>query len=253
MYFDTHAHLDDGRFSEDREAMIQSVFDSGVNLVVNVGADMDGSKASVHLASQYDGIYAAVGIHPYDAQSMTEEDIEVLRELSKSPKVVAVGEIGLDYHYDEADKDKQKEWFLRQIKLAEELNLPYIVHDREAHADCLEVIKKSGYFRGVMHCFSGSSEMARELCDLGFYISFAGPVTFKNGKKAKEAAKNVPLDRILIETDSPYLSPEPYRGQRNDSSKVRFVAKEIAELRGMTEEVLANITLENGKRFFGIE
>ncbi len=253
MYFDTHAHLDDGRFSEDREAMIQSVFDSGVNLVVNVGADMDGSKASVHLASQYDGIYAAVGIHPYDAQSMTEEDIEVLRELSKSPKVVAVGEIGLDYHYDEADKDKQKEWFLRQIKLAEELSLPYIVHDREAHADCLEVIKKSGYFRGVMHCFSGSSEMARELCDLGFYISFAGPVTFKNGKKAKEAAKNVPLDRILIETDSPYLSPEPYRGQRNDSSKVRFVAKEIAELRGMTEEVLANITLENGKRFFGIE
>lgn len=253
MYFDTHAHLDDGRFSEDREAMIQSVFDSGVNLVVNVGADMDGSKASVHLASQYDGMYAAVGIHPYDAQSMTEEDIEVLRELSKSPKVVAVGEIGLDYHYDEADKDKQKEWFLRQIKLAEELNLPYIVHDREAHADCLEVIKKSGYFRGVMHCFSGSSEMARELCDLGFYISFAGPVTFKNGKKAKEAAKNVPLDRILIETDSPYLSPEPYRGQRNDSSKVRFVAKEIAELRGMTEEVLANITLENGKRFFGIE
>ncbi len=253
MYFDTHAHLDDGRFSEDREAVIQSIFDSGVSLLVNVGADMDGSKASVLLASQYDGIYAAVGIHPYDAQDMTEDDLAALRELGKSPKVVAIGEIGLDYHYDEADKEGQKEWFLRQIKLAEELNLPYIVHDRDAHADTLAVIRRSGYFRGVMHCYSGSSEMARELVDLGFYISFAGPVTFKNGKKAKEAAVCVPNDKLLIETDSPYLSPEPHRGERNDSSKVRFVAKTIAELKGITEEELAKITLENGKRFFGIE
>ncbi|MBE7040851.1 MAG: TatD family deoxyribonuclease [Ruminococcaceae bacterium] len=253
MYFDTHAHLDDGRFSEDREAVIREIFDSGVSLVVNVGADMEGSRASVQLAAQYDGIYAAVGVHPYDAQAMTEVDLAALRELAGSPKVVAIGEIGLDYHYDEADRDKQKEWFLNQIKLAEALDLPYIVHDRDAHADCLEVIRKSGYFRGVMHCYSGSSEMARELVELGFYISFAGPVTFKNGKKAKEAAASVPSGRILIETDSPYLSPEPYRGQRNDSAKVRFVAKEIAALKGMTEEELAKVTLENGKRFFGIE
>ena len=253
MYFDTHAHLDDGRFSEDREAVIREIFDSGVSLVVNVGADMDGSRASVQLAAQYDGIYAAVGVHPYDAQAMTEVDLNALRELAGSPMVVAIGEIGLDYHYDEANRDKQKEWFLKQIKLAEALDLPYIVHDRDAHADCLEVIRKSGYFRGVMHCYSGSSEMARELVELGFYISFAGPVTFKNGKKAKEAAASVPLERILIETDSPYLSPEPYRGQRNDSAKVRFVAKEIAALKGMTEEELAKVTLENGKRFFGIE
>lgn len=253
MYFDTHAHLDDGRFSEDREAVIKAIFDSGVSFVVNVGADMEGSRESVQLASQYEGIYAAVGIHPYDAQNMTENDIVALRELAKSPKVVAIGEIGLDYHYDEADKEKQKEWFLRQIKLAEELNLPYIVHDRDAHADTLDIIRKSGYFRGVMHCYSGSSEMARELLDLGFYISFAGPVTFKNGKKAKEAAVSVPNDKLLIETDSPYLSPEPHRGERNDSSKVRFVAKTIAELKGITEDELAGITLENGKRFFGIE
>lgn len=253
MYFDTHAHLDDGRFSEDREAVIKAIFDSGVSFVVNVGADMEGSRESVQLASQYEGIYAAVGIHPYDAQNMTENDIVALRELAKDEKVVAIGEIGLDYHYDEADKEKQKEWFLRQIKLAEELNLPYIVHDRDAHADTLDIIRKSGYFRGVMHCYSGSSEMARELLDLGFYISFAGPVTFKNGKKAKEAAVSVPNDKLLIETDSPYLSPEPHRGERNDSSKVRFVAKTIAELKGITEDELAGITLENGKRFFGIE
>lgn len=253
MYFDTHAHLDDGRFSEDREAVIKAIFDSGVSFVVNVGADMEGSRESVQLASQYEGIYAAVGIHPYDAQNMTENDIVALRELAKDEKVVAIGEIGLDYHYDEADKEKQKEWFLRQIKLAEELNLPYIVHDRDAHADTLDIIRKSGYFRGVMHCYSGSSEMARELLDLGFYISFAGPVTFKNGKKAKEAAMSVPNDKLLIETDSPYLSPEPHRGERNDSSKVRFVAKTIAELKGITEDELAGITLENGKRFFGIE
>ncbi|MBQ2696321.1 MAG: TatD family hydrolase [Clostridia bacterium] len=253
MYFDTHAHLDDGRFSEDREAVIQEIFDSGISLVVNVGADMEGSRQSVQLASQYDGIYAAVGLHPYDAQAMCEADLAEIAKLAENPKVVAIGEIGLDYHYEEADRVKQKEWFYRQIKLAEQLSLPYIVHDRDAHADCLEVIRKSGYFRGVMHCYSGSSEMAKELCSLGFYISFAGPVTFKNGKKAKEAALSVPQERLLIETDSPYLSPEPYRGQRNDSSKVRFVAKEIADLKGMTEEEIAKITLKNGKRFFGIE
>lgn len=253
MYFDTHAHLDDGRFDADRDEVVRRIKESDICLVVNVGADMDGSAASVALSRQYDFIYAAVGVHPYDAQAMCEDDIEALREMAKNEKVVAIGEIGLDYHYDEADKEKQKEWFLRQIKLAEELKLPYIVHDRDAHGDCLEVIRKSGYFRGVMHCYSGSPEMAKELCELGFYISFAGPVTFKNGKKAKEAAMAVPMERILIETDCPYLSPEPYRGERNDSAKVCYVAKTLAELKGIKEEELAKITCENGKRFFGIE
>ncbi len=253
MYFDTHAHLDDARFDADRETVIATIKLANGAPVINVGADMEGSVASTRLAKQYDFIYAAVGLHPYDAQSMNEVDLETLRNLAKEPKVVAIGEIGLDYHYDEADREKQKEWFLRQILLAQELDLPYIVHDRDAHADCLEVIRQSGYFRGVMHCYSGSAEMAKTLIDLGFYISFAGPVTFKNGKKAKEAAESVPLERLLIETDSPYLSPEPHRGERNDSSKVFLIAKTLAELKGITEEELARITCENGKRFFGIE
>ncbi len=253
MYFDTHAHLDDGRFDEDRGKVIESIFDSGVDLVVNVGADLSGSQKSVELAQKHDFIYAAVGIHPYDAQTMSEADLEAICHLARQPKVVAIGEIGLDYHYDEADRDKQMFWFLQQIQLAQELQLPYIVHDRDAHADTLSVIRRSGYYNGVMHCYSGSSEMAAELVSMGFYISFAGPVTFKNGKKAKEAAKAVPKDRLLIETDCPYLSPEPHRGHRNDSSKVCFVAKQLAELKDMTEEELARITKENGKRFFGIE
>ncbi len=253
MLFDTHAHLDDARFDMDREEVIESLRAKGVELLVNVGADMNGCENSVRLAEQYDFIYAAVGLHPYDAQDMTEADLEKIEKLAGHQKVVAIGEIGLDYHYDEADKEKQKLWFYRQIKLAEELNLPYIVHDRDAHADCMEIIRKSGYFRGVMHCYSGSVEMARELVELGFYISFAGPVTFKNGKKAKEVAIDLPLDRLLIETDCPYLSPEPHRGERNDSSKVRFVAETIAELKGMSVDDLSRITCENGKNFFSIQ
>lgn len=252
MYFDTHAHLDDERFSEDRAEVIEKIRAAGVSLLVNIGADMESSKESVKLSEQYDFIYAAVGVHPYDAERMTEADLFSLSKLAKGKKVVAIGEIGLDYHYEEANRKAQKEWFFNQIKLAEDLGLPYIVHDRDSHADCMEIIRKSGYFRGVMHCYSGSVEMAKELLDMGFYISLAGPVTFKNGKRAKEVASYVPADRLLIETDSPYLTPEPYRGRRNDSSMVSFVARQIAELKGMTEEELANITLENGKRFFGI-
>lgn len=253
MYFDTHAHLDDARFDADRDAVIDAIRLANNAPVINVGADMEGCFAGIRLAKQYDFIYAAVGLHPYDAQTMTETELSSLRSLAQEPKVVAIGEIGLDYHYDGADKERQKEWFLRQILLAKELGLPYIVHDRDAHADCLEVICQSGYFRGVMHCYSGSAEMAKTLVDLGFYISFAGPVTFKNGKKAKEAAMSVPLERLLIETDSPYLSPEPHRGERNDSTKIFLIAKTIAELKGITEEELARITCKNGKQFFGIE
>lgn len=253
MYFDTHTHLDDARFDEDREAVLKHVKASGVSLAVNIGADMESSRSSVTLATEHDFIYAAVGVHPHDVEEMTEADIDALRELAKHKKVVAIGEIGLDYYYDNSPREAQRAWFLRQIELAKELDLPYIVHDRDAHADCLDIIKKSGYFRGVMHCYSGSVEMMEELVKLGFYISFAGPVTFKNAKVPKEVAKKVPLDRLLIETDSPYLAPEPHRGKRNDSSMVAFVCREIASLRQMREEELAKLTLENGKRFFGIE
>ncbi len=252
MYFDTHTHLDDKRFDEDREAVLEKVKASGVCLAVNIGADMESSRSSVRLATENDFIYAAVGVHPHDVESMTEADIDELREMAKHEKVVAIGEIGLDYYYDHSPREAQREWFLRQILLAKELDMPYIVHDRDAHADCLEIIKQSGYFRGVMHCYSGSVEMMEELVKLGFYISFAGPVTFKNAKVPKEAGAKVPLERLLIETDSPYLTPEPHRGKRNDSSMVAFVCKEIAALRNMSEEKIAKLTLENGKRFFGI-
>lgn len=252
MYFDTHTHLDDARFADDRAEVIQKVRDAGVTLAVNIGADMKSSETSVALAEQYDFIYASVGVHPEDVTHLTEADMDRLAELAQHKKVVAIGEIGLDYHYDDVPKELQKKWFLRQIQLAQKLELPYIVHDREAHGDVLEIIRESGYFRGVMHCYSGSAEMAQELLKLGFYISFAGPVTFKNGKKAQEVAKQIPIERILIETDSPYLTPEPYRGQRNDSSMVQFVARKIAELKGITAAEAARITMENGKRFFNI-
>lgn len=253
MYFDTHTHLDDERFQEDRDQVVQKMRDAGVTLAVNIGSDMENSQKSIEIAKAYDGIYAAVGVHPHAAERMTDDDIKTMSQMAKEPKVIAIGEIGLDYYYDNSPRDVQKKWFRRQIELAKELNLPYVVHDRDAHADCMDIIKESGYFRGVMHCYSGSVEMARELLNLGFYISFAGPVTFKNGRKAKEAATYVPIERLLIETDSPYLTPEPYRGKRNDSSYVQFVAKEIAALKGLTIEETARLTMENGKRFFGID
>lgn len=253
MLFDTHAHLDDARFDEDRDSVIARLQEEGISLVVNVGADMESSRRSVELANQYDFIYAAVGVHPDETGELTEADMQELAEMSKNDKVVAIGEIGLDYHNNGAPKEVQQKWFRRQLSLAEELHLPYIVHDRNAHGDTLSILKEIGYFNGVLHCFSGSAEMAKEVVKLGLMVSFAGPVTFKNAPKTKEAAKNVPLKSLMVETDSPYLSPEPHRGKRNDSSRVRFVAEEIARLHEISFEDAARITMENGKRFFGIE
>lgn len=253
MLFDTHAHLDDARFDEDRDRVIENLRAEGISLVVNIGADMESSAASVALAEKYDFIYASVGVHPDETGKLTEADMDTLAEYAKREKVVAIGEIGLDYHNMGAPKDVQKRWFERQLCLAQELGMPYIIHDRDAHADVLEILKKYGYFNGVMHCYSGSAEMVREVVGLGMMISFAGPVTFKNAQKTKEAAKAVPLERLMVETDCPYLSPEPHRGKRNDSSRVRYVAEEIARLKEMELEELARITMENGKRFFGIE
>mgnify|MGYP002538273233 FL=1 len=252
MYFDTHTHLDDEKFDQDRELVIENLKKEGVSLAVNVGADLTSSKNSIALAEQYDFIYAAVGVHPNEVGEMQDEDLETLADMAKHEKVVAIGEIGLDYHYDEPGRDVQKLWFEKQLRLAQALNMPFIVHDRDAHQDTLELLKKVGYYNGVMHCFSGSCEMAKILLDLGFYISIAGQVTFKNAPKVKEVAKMVPADRLFIETDSPYLTPEPHRGARNNSANVKFTCAKIAELKGISAEELAKVTLENGKNFYGI-
>ena len=252
MFFDTHTHLDDEKFAQDRELVIEKIKNEGVSLAVNVGADIASSKASVALAESYDFIYAAVGVHPNEVGSMQEQDLDTLAQMASHEKVVAIGEIGLDYHYDEPDRDIQKIWFEKQLRLAQTLSMPYIVHDRDAHQDTLDILNKVGYYRGVMHCFSGSCEMAKTVLDMGLYISIAGQVTFKNAPKVQAVAKMVPQDRLLIETDSPYLTPEPYRGQRNDSANVRFTCEKIAELKGIATEELAKATLENGKKFYGI-
>lgn len=252
MFFDTHTHLDDEKFDTDRDKLILSLKDEGLSLAVNIGANIPTSKASIALAEKYDFIYAAVGVHPNDTGDMCDDDLATLEELAKHKKVVAIGEIGLDYHYDEPEPEVQKIWFEKQLKLAQRLNMPYVVHDRDAHADVLDIIKKVGYYNGVMHCFSGSSEFARQVTDLGMYVSIAGTVTFKNAPKIQEVAKTVPFDKLLIETDSPYLTPEPYRGKRNNSGYVKYTAAKIAELRGMDVAEIAKITTENGKRFYNI-
>ncbi|KNF09816.1 hydrolase, TatD family [Gottschalkia purinilytica] len=254
MLIDSHAHLDDKRFDDDRDKLIKGLEKSGVELVINPGADVSSSVKAVSMAQEYDNIYAAVGVHPHDSKDMDESTIEILRSLAKKDKVIAIGEIGLDYHYDNSPRDIQKKWFKEQIKLAKELSLPIIVHEREAGQEVYDIIKQEadGNLLGVIHCFSGSLEMAKKYIELGFYISFAGPVTFKNAKKPKEVAKEIPLERLLIETDSPYMSPEPYRGKRNDPSYVRYIAEMIAELKDISFNELVKITNENTKRLFNI-
>lgn len=252
--FDTHVHLDDEQFNEDRNEIINSIIDSEVELVVNAGSNLPTSYNSVELAQKYDFIYAAVGIHPHDVGNYTEDAIEELRGLASKNKVVAIGEIGLDYYYDNSPRDVQKLWFAKQIQLAEELNLPFIVHARDASEDTLKIIKenkKSSSF--VLHCYSQSIEMAKEYVKLGGYISFAGPVTYKKSTNLREVIKHVPLDRILIETDCPYLSPEPFRGKKNNPVRVEYVAKTIAQELGLELEEVGRITYENGKKFFGIK
>ena len=254
MLIDSHVHLDDSQFDEDREAVIDGLRENNLELVINVGADMESSKRAVELSEKYDMIYAAVGVHPHDAKAVDEDTIEALRELSKAPKVVAIGEIGLDYHYDNSPRDTQKKWFRRQIKLAKELDLPIIVHDREATKDTLDIITEEhdGKLRGVIHCFSSSVEVAEQYIKLGFFISLGGPVTFKNAKMPKMVATEVPLESLLIETDSPYLAPVPFRGKRNDPTKVRYVAETIANLKEISYERLVEATNKNTKRLFNI-
>ena len=256
MLFDSHAHLNDERFDEDREELINSLKSNGVELVLNPWACIETSKSSVELANKYDFIYAAVGVHPHDVGDMTEEDIETLRKLAtENDKVMAIGEIGLDYYYDNAPRDIQKQWFKRQIELANELKLPIIIHDRDAHGDTFEIIKntKSPEIGCVLHCYSGNVELAREYIKMGCYISIPGTVTFKNNKKTVEVVREIPLEYLLIETDSPYMAPVPHRGKRNDPSMVQFVADKIAQEKGISYETVCEATKENAKRLFNIK
>ena len=252
--FDTHAHYDSGAFNADRLEVLASMPEKGVELILNPGCDLESSKTAVELSRQFPFVYAAVGVHPSDCGPWEDRWVDELRALAAEPKVRAVGEIGLDYYWkDNPAHNFQQKVFHTQMELAEELGLPVIVHDREAHHDCLEVVKAHPNVTGVYHCYSGSLEDAKTLVKLGWMLSFTGVVTYKNARKSLEVLDWLPMDRIMIETDSPYLTPEPFRGQRNDSGKVYRVAETIAQVKGIEVEQAARITLENGMRFFGIE
>ena len=255
MLFDTHAHLNAEQYNEDLEAVIDRAKSEGVSKVVVVGFDRPTIVKAMELAEKYSFIYAAVGWHPVDAIDMTDKELAWIEELAAHPKVVALGEMGLDYHWDKSPKHIQKEVFRKQIALAKKVNLPIIIHNREATMDIVQILKEEGPHEvgGIMHCFSGSIETAKECMKMNFYISFGGPVTFKNAKNVKEVAASIPLDRLLIETDCPYLTPHPFRGKRNEPGYVKLVAEELAALKGLSYEELANITMENAKRVFGID
>ena len=248
--FDTHAHYDDEAFDADRDAVL-AAFDG---LVIDPGCTLDSSRAAIALAARHPHVYAAVGIHPENCGDFIPEHIDALRQLARQPKVVAIGEIGLDYYWPEnPPRDFQQQVLRAQLALAQELNLPVIFHDRDAHGDSLSIVREYPALHGVFHCYSGSVEMAEELLSMGWYLGFDGPVTYKNARKAVAVAEMAPLDRILIETDSPYMSPVPLRGKRNDSRNVFYIAEKLAQLKGMTAEEMARLTMENGKNLFGIK
>lgn len=252
---DSHAHYDDSKFDDDRDAILSSLPSKGIEKLINVGCDIEGMEGCISLAEKYDHVYATVGVHPYDAEFLSEEDLEKIKNAAlSSKKVVAIGEIGLDYHYDDISKEGQKDGFIKQIRLARELNMPIVIHERDACADTLEILKSENVqdMKAVMHCFSGSVETLKIILKMGLYISLGGVVTFKNAAKTLEVAKYVPLDRLMLETDAPYLAPTPYRGKRNDSTLMHLTAQKIAELRGISFEELEAATTENAKRFFCI-
>ena len=253
MLFDTHAHYDDDQFDPDRETLLASLPERGVGLVVNPGCTVASSRTAVELAHRFPHIYAAVGIHPENCGDFRPEHLTEIRALAQEDKVVAIGEIGLDYYWPEnPPRDLQQQVLRQQLALAQELALPVIIHDREAHADTLSIVREFPGVTGVFHCFSGSPEMARELLQMGWYLGFDGPVTYKNARRAPEVAAVTPPERMLIETDSPYMTPVPYRGKRNDSGYVYLVAEKLAAWKGLAPEELARITTENGKRLFRI-
>ena len=251
--FDSHAHYDDEQFNLDRDELIREIKSSGVIGVLNCGSSLQASITSVELSKKYDFIYAAVGIHPEDALSFNDETLEALRKLSNEEKVKAIGEIGLDYYYeDNPDREIQKQVFRKQMTLAKELNLPVVIHDRDAHSDTLKIMEEFKEVKGVVHCFSGSVEFAKECLKLGYYIGFTGVITFKNAKKIIEVCKEVPLNRILVETDCPYMAPDPFRGKRNRSDYIKYIIEKIANIKGATPRDISLQTIKNTKELFGI-
>lgn len=254
ILFDSHAHLEDEQFDSDREELISSLPGQGMAYVVNIGTAAAENDATAALTEKYDFIYGTVGIHPSNTAAADEKSWTDMERYLAMPKIVGVGETGLDYYWDDSPHDAQQQAFRRQIALAKKYKKPVVIHDRDAHGDCLRIVREenAGEYGGVFHAYSGSWEMAQQLLDLNFHLAVGGVVTFKNAKKLVEVAEKIPLDRLLIETDSPYLTPEPYRGKRNDPAKVRYVAEKIAEIRGVSFEEIARATLENGRKFFNI-
>lgn len=253
MIFDTHAHYDDEQFDTDREELLASMQENGVGTIVNVSATYESCKNVTELAEKYPFMYAAVGVHPDEVGSLNEEKLEKMEELLAKEKVVAVGEIGLDYYWDNESHDLQKQWFIRQLTLARKHHLPVLIHSREAAADTMEIMKEhANDLSGVIHCYSYSKEMAKEYVKMGFYIGVGGVVTFKNARKLKETVEEIPLTSIVLETDCPYLAPEPFRGKRNQSAYIRYVAEEIARIKQIScEEVIAQ-TEKNARAMYGI-
>lgn len=271
MLFDSHAHISDRRFDSNRRALYQQIRDAGLAVVMDVGADLASSLAAVRTAQENDFCYAVVGCHPHEAKDFDEDQLLLIKGLTKKPKVQAIGEIGLDYHYDFSDRASQRFWFARQVRLAAELGMPIVIHDREAHEDVMGILKENGAFsperkssfplrpdgtkdaRVLLHCYSGSAPMAEQYVKLGATISIAGPVTYSNARRAREVAEAVDLTHLLVETDAPYLAPEPFRGKTNIPPYVEHTARKIAEIKGISFEEVARQTCRNGCRFFGIE
>jgi len=254
MLIDTHAHYDDSRFDNDRDELLQSLKSKGIAYVVNASSNVSSNAMSISLSRKFDFIFASVGIHPHDSSDFNDEVLDMLRSLSSNEKVVAIGEIGLDYYYDNVPREIQKSCFAKQIRLARQLDLPIIIHDRDAHEDTLKIIRDehASEVGGVMHAYSGSVEMARELLKLNFYFGIGGVCTFKNAKKVVEVIKYLPMERIVLETDCPYLTPEPFRGRRNDSGYLVYIAEKIAQIKNMDVEEVAHITSQNAIRLFNL-
>ncbi|MBE5832253.1 MAG: TatD family deoxyribonuclease [Butyrivibrio sp.] len=254
MIFDTHAHYDDEQFDIDREELLGKMQEAGIETIVDVGASIETTKKALELAHRYDFIYAAVGVHPSEVAELDDDSIELLRGLSRDENCVAIGEIGLDYHWPEPEPELQKLWFKRQLNLARQENLPVIIHSRDAAADTLEILRdeRAEEIGGVVHCFSYSKEVARECLKMGFYIGIGGVLTFKNARKMVEVMEDTPMDRILLETDCPYLAPEPFRGKRNSSLYLPYVVQKMAEIKGISADEVISITRENARTMYGL-
>jgi TatD DNase family protein len=253
-FLDSHAHYNDERFEEDRDELIKKIYDEGITKIVNAGYSVESSKQAIKTSENYNFMYATVGISPNDIENLKNEDLQEIEDLAKNKKVVAIGEIGLDYYWNKENKELQKQIFISQIEIANKLDLPIVIHTREAIFDTLDILKNNKCNKnGVFHCCPLNIDLVREGLKLGFYISFAGPITFKNSKNAEEIIKMVPLDKMLIETDSPYLSPEPLRGRRNDSRNVKYMAQKIANIKGISLEEVAETTYNNAKKIFEIQ